>query len=118
MSETNSFEVTTVGILRLQVEQAYADLIESLKDLTDGEALALPLTDGRADLYCGPVLGIIHHLAACKLMYAGAAFRGGAITWQECFTWIESLVIHTITQHDAYHSGQIVAFRSMLTPAG
>jgi hypothetical protein len=47
-----------VGILRLHAEQTYADLLESLANLTDDEARAMPLTGGRADLYCGPILGI------------------------------------------------------------
>jgi uncharacterized damage-inducible protein DinB len=123
----------------------------------------MPLTDGRADLCCGPILGIMHHLAACKVMYASAVFRGGERSWPDCFARIKSLgtsvaaarqyledgqgywlaswadlpdaelwverstnwgerwptwrIIHTITQHDAYHAGQIIAFRSMLKPA-
>jgi hypothetical protein len=58
MSKNNGPVVRAVGIRRLQAEQAYAELLKSLEDLTDGEARAMPLTDGRADLYCGPILGI------------------------------------------------------------
>ena len=58
MSKNNGPVVMAVGILRLRAEQAYADPLESLADLTDGGARAMPLTDGRADLYCGPILGI------------------------------------------------------------
>ena len=163
MSKSNPPAVTAVGILRLQAEHAYADLIVSLEGVTDGEAAAIPPTDGRGDLYCGPILGMMHHLAACKVMYASAAFHGGEIAWNDCLARIQSLgtdlgaareyleegqeywlaswsalpdselmadrstnwgeiwptwrIIHTITQHDAYHAGQIAAFRSMLKPA-
>lgn len=161
---SDGVEITVVRILHLQAELAYADLLDSLEDLTDGEAMAVPRTEGRADLFCGPVLGMMHHLAACKMMYGSAAFRGGEITWDDCFARIKSLgtdvgaareyleqgqsywlaswaelpdlefrvdrdtnwgerwptwrIIHTITQHGAYHSGQIIAFRSMLKPVG
>jgi hypothetical protein len=56
MTKNHSPVVKAIGIPLLQVEQSYADLLESLEDLTDGEARAMPLTDGRADRYWGPIL--------------------------------------------------------------
>jgi hypothetical protein len=106
MSKDNGPVITAVRILRWQAEQSYADLLESLNDLTDGEALAMPLTDGRADLYCGPVLGIMHHLAACKVMYASAAFHGGERSWKDCSARIESMGTDVEAAREYLEEGQ------------
>lgn len=154
--------MTAVGLLRLEAEQAYKELKAVVCGLNEYEAWAMPHFEGRADIWHGPPLGIIHHLAACKVMYASAAFCGGEATWNDCFSQIETLgpsldaaiayldeshaywlgswadlpdselvvprqtnwgdrwptwkLIHTITQHDAYHAGQINALCAIARP--
>lgn len=163
MIEIERNPITGVRLMQLQAGEAYRELLASLEDLTEAEAWAMPDFDGRADLYHGPVIGLIHHVASCKMMYASAAFRDGEYRWDDCRAWVAKLgmdvtagldfladsqrywldswadlpdsalamerctnwgerwpawrIIHSVTQHDAYHAGQINAFRAMLRPA-
>jgi hypothetical protein len=78
---------TSVAILRSESEEAFASLVEALDGVTEGETWALAARHGAGVLHSdGSILGIVQHVAVCKVMYASAAFRGTEVRWRECVT--------------------------------
>jgi hypothetical protein len=82
----------TVELLRTDAEEAYAALQRALAGVSEGEAWAAISLQGAAYLHSpGSILGIVQHVATCKVMYASAAFRGLEVRWRDCADRIEAL---------------------------
>ncbi len=74
-----------VDYLRGRSTDAFEDFLGSLESLTDQQTWwRVPLGDTDEYLHSsGSILGIVLHVASCKIMYAEYAFRDGALTWRD-----------------------------------
>jgi uncharacterized damage-inducible protein DinB len=78
-------ENAVVEYLRRWSGSTFEDLLGNLEGLTDRQAWwRVPLGDSGEHMHSsGSVLGIVLHVASCKVMYAEYAFRDGALTWRD-----------------------------------
>lgn len=84
--------MSRVSLLRVAAEEAFRDLLVALEGVTGPEAWAVPQLQGRDYLHSdGSILGIVQHLATCKVMYASAGFRNTEVRWRDCADRVESL---------------------------
>ncbi len=84
--------MTAVGLLRLDAEREFDGLLDVLYDVTEGQAWAVSASEGPGYLHTnGSILGIVRHLAVCKVMYASAAFRDVEVRWRDCAQALEEL---------------------------
>jgi uncharacterized damage-inducible protein DinB len=81
-----------IPLLRLQAEQAYKELTDTLQEISEGHAWAIPPQEGPGYLHTsGSILEIVQHLATCKVMYASAAFRDNAVQWRDCAEQLDAI---------------------------
>jgi uncharacterized damage-inducible protein DinB len=81
-----------VHLLRLQAEQAYTELTDTLREISEGHAWAVAPTEGCGYLHTsGSILEIVQHVATCKLMYGSAAFRDMAVRWRDCAARLDAI---------------------------
>lgn len=74
-----------VTYLDCWAKSAYEDLLGSLKDLTDQQSWwCVPLGNTSEYIHSsGSVLGMVLHVASCKVMYAEYAFGSGELSWRD-----------------------------------
>jgi hypothetical protein len=66
-----------VDLFKRQSEVAFADFLDSIKDLDErGSWTRLAVREGDYLHTDGSILGQVTHVAGCKVLYASAAFRG------------------------------------------
>ena len=79
-------------LLRLQAEQAYRDLTDTLRDISEGHVWAVAPLKGRGYLHTsGSILEIVQHIATCKVVYGSAAFRDTAVRWRDCAARLDDI---------------------------
>jgi uncharacterized damage-inducible protein DinB len=79
-------------LLRLQSEQAYRDLTDTLREISEGHAWAVPPLKGPGYLHTsGSILEIVQHIATCKVMYGSAGFRDSAVRWRDCAARLDAI---------------------------
>lgn len=84
--------MNSIELLGLHAEHAYEALLESLNDVPEEQAWAVAGLDGPDYLHSnGSILGIVQHIASCKVMYASAGFRNLEVRWRLCADRIEAL---------------------------
>ena len=150
--------------LRHEAELAYEELDQALREIPETIAWAqIPVQPGAYLHTNGTILGLVQHLAVCKIIYGSTAFDSQRYRWRDCFARLEDIgtswranldylaeahsywmaswaelkdadlgrkfnrfnsqqwsawkLIATVTQHDAYHGGQIVLLGTVLPPA-
>jgi uncharacterized damage-inducible protein DinB len=82
----------SIDLLRLQAEQAYRELIDTLQEISEGHAWAVAPQEGCGYLHTsGSILEIVQHIATCKVMYGSAAFRDTAVRWSDCAAQLDAL---------------------------
>ncbi|MFQ5794012.1 MAG: DinB family protein [Candidatus Bipolaricaulia bacterium] len=76
-----------VSYLRRWSQGAFEGLLNSLDDLSDPQAwwrLKPELSEGEEYLHSsGSILGLVLHVASCKVMYAEYAFHDSALRWRD-----------------------------------
>jgi uncharacterized damage-inducible protein DinB len=81
-----------IQLLRLQAEQAYTELTDTLRDVSQPHAWAVTPLEGCGYLHTsGSILEIVQHLATCKVMYGSAAFRDLAVRWPDCAARLDAI---------------------------
>ncbi|HVT12107.1 MAG TPA: DinB family protein [Fimbriimonadaceae bacterium] len=153
----------TVQVLREEAALAFEQVTEALEGVDEPKAWARVEPQPGTYLHTnGSILGIVQHLAVCKVIYGSAAFRsleirfrdtharleGIGTSWQasldylheahrywmaswqeledgdlirECMhfsgkMWPAWKILAVVTQHDAYHAGQLALLGSALAP--
>ncbi len=78
-------EHAVADYLRRWSKSAFEDLLESLEGLTDQQSWWCAHLGGTAEYLhsSGSILGIVLHVASCKVMYAEYAFHKGRLTWRD-----------------------------------
>jgi uncharacterized damage-inducible protein DinB len=76
--------MTTVQLLKLQANNAFAEFKDALKGVTEPEAWAV-LSSAADDFLNtdGSIQGIVLHVAGCKVMYGSIAFRNAEVRWRD-----------------------------------
>jgi uncharacterized damage-inducible protein DinB len=88
----NIVVMSAIQLLRLQAEQAYVDLTDTLREISEGEAWAVVPQGGSGYLHTsGSILEIVQHIATCKVMYGSAAFRDTAVRWRDCAARLDAI---------------------------
>lgn len=81
-----------VSLAKLQAEGSFGELLRTISDVNQELAYAVvKLKEGEYLHSNGSILGIVQHLACCKLMYASAAFRDGEVRWRDCAARLDQI---------------------------
>ena len=65
--------------------RSFEDLCEIVAPVDEPMAWAVvTLKEGEYLHTDGSILSMVQHMASCKIMYASAAFLGGAVRWRDC----------------------------------
>jgi hypothetical protein len=84
--------MNAIDLLRLQAEQAYKELTDTLQDIGEGHAWAVAPQEGCGYLHTsGSILEIVQHVATCKVMYGSAAFRDTDVRWSDCAAQLDAI---------------------------
>lgn len=96
-----------VDLLKHQSELAFADLLEALDSVTQGQAWAVLPQGGPDYLHSdGSIHGITLHVATCKIMYGSDAFRNREKRWRDIAVQVETFEPNWKAALDYLHESQ------------
>ena len=82
--------MNTVQVLRNQADHEFASLIEALDGVRQEHSWAVALLKPGEHMHNnGSIIGIVQHVATCKVMYGSAAFRNLEIRWRDVVARLE-----------------------------
>jgi uncharacterized damage-inducible protein DinB len=84
--------VDSIQLLRLQSDQAFEDLCKALEGVDQNLSWAsFPIHPDQYLHTSGSIIGIVHHVAGGKLIYASMAFLNGEVRWRDLAEMIDTI---------------------------